>query len=359
MKFQLKFFILIVLLVVPFGVTSVNARTKQKAIQDFLVSLDTGFGFKETPSSQIARVSSTTHVLMTAPFIEFEVKDKSKLFHFYQAHQNNDSGFGDVEGDASDLEASLLALLGLQYLGYNYSALVRWEALNYVNKTLVESLTTLVFDSRVNRTIPVYLDNYEPRVFEVLSLFFVVSAGFDYQWTGNLTHLINIALNYQFKNGSYVSVEHACASLTFLSLVGVKPMDRDGAIDYLLAFQSTKGGFSSDVNKTGNLETTWRVIKTLTIMKVDLEKRLDYLEETIKFILDLQSSSGGFDGGEGVSAEATYYAVETLAYLNAMDELLQKEFLQAVGFLDVSLKLVMAVMGILFVIRKRLLQRGV
>ena len=346
--------VLLALLFSQLGVSPVTARTKQEAVQDFITSLDTGFGYKETPTDQESRVTSTTRVLMLAPLIDYKIKEKQKLFHFYQAHQNNDSGFADLEGQPSDLETSMLALLGLQKLGYNYTTILRWDALTYINQTLTESLLEPRFDPTLNQTILQYQDTYPPRTFTLLSTFLQVAAVYNYKWSGNLTHLITIAINYQFKNGSYSSIDHATAALTFLSLVGVQPIDIAGAIDYLLAFQSATGGFSPIVNKTGDLKTTWEILTALTLLNVDLEKQLLYYEKTIKFILDLQDQSGGFKDTRGVSVLSTYYALQCLLYLNSLDELLQKELLQAVGYLDTSLQPLLLT-GILFAITKQLL----
>ncbi len=329
------------------------ARTKQDAIHAFLDKTKQELGYKNSVQNKTAAVIPTARVIQLAPFIDYKLPDNADLYYFFQAHQNSDGGFGNVEGEKSDFNTTIQALYGLLGLKTNISILTHWGAVEYLNKTLSE---IIYYNQTIgNTTVLIHRTNITSSELLSISNFIKVANLFSFAWNFNTTLLIKQALDLQFNNGSYASLLDAEAAITFLSIFSLTPTDVYGATQYLLSLRKDKKGFSTLHELAPSIITTYKILGLLD----NLGYKFDQLEDKadlVKYILDHQDSTGGFfeEGGPVPTIETTYYAVFSLFLLGSLSELQQKEFIVSEGFVSLPIFLLyLSFFTLVLPIRKR------
>ena len=329
------------------------ARTKQDAIHDFIDKTKQDLGFKDSVQNKTAAVIPTARVIQLASFINYKLPDNADLYYFFQAHQNSDGGFGNVEGEESDFNTTIQALYGLLGLRTNVSILIHWGAIEYLNETLSNRI---YYNQTIgNTTTLVHRTNITSSELVSISNFIKVANVFSFAWNFNTTLLIKQALDLQFKNGSYASLLDAEAAITLLDLFSLTPTDVYGATQYLLSLRKDKSGFSAIHESPPSIATTYKILGLLDILGFEFDQ-LENKADLVKYILDHQDSTGGFFEEEvpTPTIKTTYYAIISLFLLDSLSELQQKEFIVSEGFVSLQLS-ILYFLPILFIplIRKR------
>ena len=134
----------------------------------------------------------------------------------------------------------------------------------------------------------------------------------------------------------------------------MQPWDTFGAQKYLLSLRIGTSGFARTPFGTPTLKETYMALEALKIIGYDLTQ-LSNKGDLIKYVLNQQQKTGGFkDNNEKIeNILSTNYAVKILIMLNSLQELQQKEFLVAEGFLPFNFSSILSVIITGYIINKK------
>ncbi len=324
---KLKYVSLILLILLT---SSVSARSRKVSIHNFLdntrISQD---GFAEQGNT--VSISSSTYALQIGSILDYEVNNTVRVLNYYQRSQNIDFGFGQDPDDPSNWKATVDAVLGIPYLGINATKLQNFGIMIYLNTTASNLLYTN--KSIGNQTVEVPSNLTVSRInfwYDYLSTGFIL----DYSIVFPILFLIDQLQEFQKINGTFTDFEEAVYSIRLLEALKQDPNDIELASKFIRAYATTSGLFSNSLVGAHTLKDTYIAILALdTIRKLN---DLEYKSEIIKQILKQQDSNSGFRefGENQATLEATFYALQILSMLSAIDTLEQPDVLLTHGFIS-------------------------
>lgn len=314
--------------------TSVSARTRVSSIYNFLDQVRlSDQGFANTLQDTIS-VQSTSEVIQIAGIINYKLDNPEDVILYFQNSQNQDYGFGLNPSSSSDLSSTIDAISGLTQLGVNSTKLDAWNVASYINSTAYSELFTQKQQNNMtiyemnNLTIPMLHLWYE-----YLNSMFLLNVIPQVPFTT----LTNKILDLQMENGTYSSFEYAIYSILVLKLLGFVPWDVELSTLYLIAHIQDDGLFSTEQIGPSSIEASYLGI--LALSALNRLYKITTTNEIILNILDLQQPNSGFSdlNSDISSIHYTWYAIQILNLLDAIDELSRPDVLQTNGFLDISL----------------------
>lgn len=298
-----------------------GVKTRNEYMKMFVEDLKTETGFKKSKEG-IETVQSIYHGIVLADFLQVKY-DVYNFIYSIQSFQNEDNGFSIEKGGNSSIKATSLAVFGLTYLGVNSENLVTWKIFEYMNKTVESILYNSTYYERLKVT-----DMRNIHHFILTSAMLNMSLNFPY----NL--LITTLKGFQNINGTYDSFYRAIEIIRLLELLGQKPENLDGAINYIKAHRYNETGFHASMGKTVQINDTHHAIQVLNLLEAQIEKGYNIIES----ILTLQGANGGFKNEEEKQYDLsnTYFAYLIFRDLNLLSELDRLAFLASTGYLDSS-----------------------
>ncbi len=324
-------FSMIVLLVFT---TPVDARTRQKSIENFIDRLRlSDDGYAGSVSGEV-NITSTTDVLEIASLIDYKINNSLDILLFYQESQNDSGGFSAYPNENVTWENTISAVRGLTYLDVNVSQVRNWKIYDYINKTAFSNLYTTIVVNNITKTVPYNLtlaliDYYAEYIISAFKLGFIPTI--DSDW------LVYHLKQYQFSNGSYSNFQTAVKSIHLLTILGQSPTDLDLATKYIRAFIQNNGAFSDVQEGPTSLLQSYYGIRAL--YELNQIETIEYMNELIIYILELQKTNSGFVevGYDDSTAYHTWLAVSALFMLNRIHELLSPDVLQTEGFITLNM----------------------
>ena len=315
-------FILILLLASPHPA---SAKTKRAALLDFLdARRQDDFGFSNSSGSG-SSISASTDALNVYTTLGEPINHTLQLIHYYQEHQESSGGFNDAEGENASLEVTTKAVEGLFYLGINATELFGWKVFDFLNS----SLDGVVYKDS-NRTS--FVSN-TPSTLRTIRLFITTSFSLGAVPKVKYNELTDIALSYQYANGSYPTLIHALEAMQILELLGSAPSNYAGAERYIFAHQTDEGMFSFTIGGDPSLVATYLVLQALSDVQT---YQIDNRDKLLEYVLDLQNKDGGFGINSTSTITETRMAVSILRALSSLNELGSPVVLQTAGFISYS-----------------------
>ncbi len=325
-----------------------QARSRQKAILDYLEDMRQGdLGFSNDAASSEQSISSSTNALFIYTALGEEIEDDLKLITFYQDAQVSNGGVAESPDGTPNLITSMNAVEGLFYLGINATELMGWKLFSFMNGSLVGTVY-----ATENRTT---LVDHEPETARTIRDFLLTSYRLGMAPKLDYAQLSNMALDYQYANGSYPTIDHAIEALLLLHQMGAKTDNPAGAARYVAAHQDDKGAFASTIGGTPSLPLTRRAISAL----IDTDTaEVQLKDKLLTYVLDMQNKDGGFGNAESSTVQETRDAILILARLNSLGELGSPEVLQTEGFISWHNSYVLIALTAIPAIRLTLLSRS-
>ncbi len=326
------------------------AITKEESIIQFLddmrLSVD---GFANSANERVT-IKATSLALEIATYVSYDLNNSLDILHFFQNSQNADGGFGSFPNQPSTWDDTMHAIKGLPLLGLNTTKLADWKIFNYINNTAQNLLYETIAEGNTTTTQPKKLTIFTiGKWIEYLDIMAILGI-FP---TIPFQELTDQLKNMQFPNGSYADLETAIFSNILLSRLGQEPNDLDLAGKYIRAFQTSNGAFSFVHEGKPTLNATFLAIQALADMK--LLSTLEYREEIVQFIINLQHPRSGFsEAGGTANMEDTWKALVTLNKLNRLSELIAPEVLLTEGFISFGvLHLIFGIPVIGWIVRRQ------
>lgn len=347
-RLQRSTFLLGIIFILLFSIP-VTGRSRQRSIENFIDSLRLNEdGYANSPDGEV-NITATTQVLEIANVINYDINNSLDILLFFQNCQNSSGGFSQKPNSEENWDSTIHAVRGLQYLDVNQSQIQNWEIFNYLNRTAIYSLYDIsnIGNSTIYSPYNLSLGLINIYFDYLLTSFYLGFSPFvEFNW------LENQLQSFQMSNGSYSTFESAVTSIHLLSLLELAPRDIDLASKFLLAYIQNNGAFSNEQGGVVSLYNTYLGVRAL--FELQAVQKIEYLDEMLIFILELQKTNSGFGevGSMIASVQDTWYAIKTLYMLGSLNELESPDVLQTVGFLKMQFPY-LVIISITFVRRFR------